>query len=109
MARQAGIFCWNKSTRLEAETQMTKTKCDLIHFEASYLCRSRREQSGYVGVGQAANDASNSSCLRAIVSRSRDFKDIWVPEDADVYFKNRLQPSICIFRHLITFKKLLYY
>lgn len=53
--------------RLEAEIQMTKTKCDLIHFEESYFCKSReaficsqaKSSQGYTSVGQAARDDSN--------------------------------------------------
>lgn len=70
---QVGIFCQNKSTRLEAGTQMTKTNCDLIHFEESYfgksqeafICSQVKSSQGYTRVGQAACDNSNCSCLGA--------------------------------------------
>lgn len=53
---------------------MTKTNCDLIHFEQSYFGKSLREaficsqvksSQGYRRVGQAACDNSNCSCLGA--------------------------------------------
>lgn len=52
---------------------MTKTKCDLIHFEESYFGKSReaficsqvKSSQGYMRVGQAARDDSNCSCLGA--------------------------------------------
>lgn len=52
---------------LEAEIQMTKTNCDLIHFEESYFCKSReaficsqaKSSWGYMNMGQAALDDSN--------------------------------------------------
>lgn len=57
--------------RLEAGTQMTKTKCDLICFEESYFCKSGeaficskvKSSQGYMRVGQAASDDSNCSLL----------------------------------------------
>lgn len=53
--------------RLEAEIQMTETKCDLIHFEETYFCKSReaffcsqaKSSQGYRCVGQAGSDDSN--------------------------------------------------
>lgn len=55
--------------RLEAEIQMTKTNCDLIHFEESYLykskeafiCSQAKSSQRYKSMGQAATDDSNCS------------------------------------------------
>lgn len=53
--------------RPEEEIQMTKTNCNLIHFEESYFSKSReaficsqaKSSQGYTSVGQAVSDDSN--------------------------------------------------
>ena len=93
MLTQASLFRWNKSMRLEAGTQMIKT--DLFWEELflwvgeAFICSQVKRSQGYMRVGQAVSDDSNGSHLGASL-QGQDFKDIWVPEDADVYFKNRV-------------------